>query len=83
MGAIASYLPDLPDCLHSSDLYTEPSFIKGIARTFDLFGWLDEYNYRPTGKEADEAALKRDWRMIGMDILHAIQFYDKITPSEK
>lgn len=77
MGAFGSDLP------HSSDLYTDPSFTKGVARVFDVFGWLDEYNYRPTGKEADEAALKRDWRILGMDILHAMQFYDRIIPSKK
>jgi len=67
--------------IDSSALYSSPSVIKGIARLFDLFGQLDEYNSKPTEEEADGAAIKRDWCIIGLDIAHAIKTYGKTHPT--
>jgi hypothetical protein len=70
--------------LNSSILYrTEPSFLKGVARTFDLFGTLDEYNFSATEKEADIKALKRDWQVVGNSIEDAIEDYDQNSSSSQ
>ena len=63
--------------LNSSALFTSPSFLKGAARVSDLFGYLDDYNYKPTGNEADFEALKRDWEIVGLDIQNAIEIYEQ------
>ena len=63
------------DYIDSSDLFTNPSILKGSARLFDLFGWLDKYNYKKTGNIADSDAIRRDWSVIGNDILKAIKIY--------
>lgn len=63
--------------VNSSALFTSPSFLKGTARVVDLFGYLDEYNYKKTEAEADFEALKRDWNMIGLDINRAIELYEE------
>lgn len=69
--------------LNSSALFSSPSLLKGAARTIDMFGALDEYNYKVTEAEADAEALKRDWNIIGIDIANAIGEYDQTTsPSE-
>lgn len=63
--------------INSSDLFASPSFMKGAARIADLFGYLDDYNYKPTGKKVDTEALKRDWNIVGLDIFEAIELYEK------
>lgn len=61
----------------SSGLYTSPSFLKGTARIIDLFGYLDWYNYKSTNKKIDSEALKRDWDIVGLDILEAFKLYER------
>jgi hypothetical protein len=46
-----------------------------MARIGDLFGSLDEYNYKKTEAEADSEALRRDWLIVGRDIANAIKSY--------
>lgn len=68
--------------VNSSALFSEPSLLKGAARTIDMFGTLDEYNYKNTEAEADYEALKRDWSIVGIDIANAMEDYDQIANSE-
>lgn len=63
--------------INSSALFTNPSVLKGTARVADLFGYLDNYNYKETEAEADIKALKRDWTIVGFDIKRAIEFYEE------
>jgi len=63
--------------LNSSALFTNPSFWKGTARVVDLFGGLDNYNYKNTEAEADLESLKRDWNVVGLDMAEAIGIYEK------
>lgn len=58
-------------------LYRNPSFLKGAARVFDLYGNLDRYMTHSTEQEADENALKNDWEAVGQDLLTSIQKYGK------
>lgn len=62
--------------IQSSNLYTPPSFFKGMARVFDLFGTLDRYYIHKTEEEADSNALRRDWQIVGKDIFYAIKIYE-------
>ena len=63
--------------INSSDLFTSPSFLKGSSRIVDLFGYLDDYNYKSTDNQVDSEALKRDWEIVGLDILDAIKLYEQ------
>ena len=62
--------------IQSSNLYNSPSFLKGIARIFDLFGQLDNYYTHRTEEEADTNAISRDWKIVGNDILNALKKYE-------
>ena len=64
---------------YSSALFVYPSFLKGVARSIDLFGLLDEYNYSETENEADVKSLKRDWDIIGKDLWSAVKEYESET----
>lgn len=70
--------------LNSSALFTNPSFLKGACRVVDLFGSLDEYNYKESDIEADTEALKRDWEVVGYDLTKAVESYEQtLTNSNK
>ncbi len=56
----------------SSLVYARPSFLRGIARIFDVTGSLNEYNTSPTSEQADYRALESDWRVVGEDIQEAM-----------
>jgi hypothetical protein len=53
-------------------LYAQPTFTSGLARTLDVAGTFDDYNYSRTPEEADQIALTADWYAIGADFLHAL-----------
>ncbi len=54
-------------------LYAEPSFVEGLARTLDIGGTLEEYNYSRNGAEADRNALRSDWIQVGADLRRTIE----------
>ena len=56
-------------------LFSQPSFIDGMARALDLGGVFDMYNESQDGREADYIALKNDWAMVGADISNTIEQY--------
>ena len=58
-------------------LFSQPSFIEGMARTLDLGGSFDAYNESKNGREADFIALQNDCIMVGEDLKSAIQQYGK------
>ena len=58
--------------IKSTDLFSIPSFMKGVSRTVNLFGNLDEYNYQDN---ADAHAIKNDWKNVGLDIKSSIKKY--------
>lgn len=53
----------------SSFIFARPSAIEGAARTLDLGGTFQEYNYSTSAQEADAKALYADWRAIGDDLV--------------
>jgi hypothetical protein len=59
----------------SNILFPRASFLLGAARTFDLWGHLDVYNYSRTPDEADAIALYSDWRVVGEDLFDSVVLY--------
>ena len=57
-------------------LYLRPSFFEGLARLFDFPGYLIDYNYSRSSREADLRAVSSDWQHVGEDISVAIQKLD-------
>lgn len=55
---------------YSDILFSEPSFLEGIARVLDLGNTLTEYNNSLTPEQADYIAAAADWTTVGND-LHA------------
>ena len=45
-------------------LFANPSFLSGIARTLDLGGHYDAYNFSVTPEEADIRELTDDWLRV-------------------
>ena len=58
--------------LNPSPLFSNPSFLKGVARTVDLTGKLDRYK---TDKRVDLRAMKRDWKIVGKFLYSAMITY--------
>lgn len=63
----------------STDILRYPSFFKGVARVFDLFGTLDEYKY---SDDPDSELTQKDWEMVGADLMKAIK-HGKQSSKEK
>ncbi len=61
---------------NSDYLFVKPSFLNGIARTFDLFGNFTEYNISENGEEADMRALLKDGQAIREDMSAAFQQFE-------
>lgn len=57
----------------SDFLFVRPSFIRGMARTFDIFGTGTVYNISPTGAEADRRAILCDWYATFSDLRAAYE----------
>ena len=53
---------------HSDFLFSRPSFLEGVARVFDFFGILQEYNSSSSPQAADERAIRADWEAVGDDM---------------
>ena len=54
-------------------LFSKPSFFEGLARTLDIGNTLNEYNESVTAEQADAIAIYNDWRVVGKDIIIAIE----------
>lgn len=58
-------------------LFARPSFAEGISRILDLGNTLQIYNEHETEREADFAAIERDWKAVGKDIKDSIKRYER------
>lgn len=63
----------------SGFLYSDPSFLSGVARTLDLHGLYDAYNISVTPQEADARAIASDWIITGQDLQDAIDEVQKVA----
>jgi hypothetical protein len=61
----------------SDFLFSNPSFIEGVARIFDFGNTLNEYNGCPSGEIADGIALHMDWETVGDNIRDAMRAHVK------
>ncbi len=61
--------------LTSDFLFVRPSLMRGFARTLDLMGSLDSYNWSGSGEDADVLAMRADWSMVGTDIAKAMSAF--------
>lgn len=52
---------------NSDFLFARPGFIEGMARSIDLFGALQDYNYLKTSEKDDETAISNDFIAIAKD----------------
>jgi hypothetical protein len=64
-------------------LFSEPSFLEGLARNLDLGSTLSEYNESLTGEQADAIAIHNDWAAIGIDILNSADEVSAHTIEER
>jgi len=64
-------------------LYARPSFLDGLARSFDFGGTLNEYNESLTPKQADFLALRADWLTIAGDLRNAIEEVDVLARQQQ
>lgn len=63
------------NALTSDFLFVRPSFSRGFARTLDLLGSLDSYNWSGTGDQADALAMYVDWSLVGADLAKAMESF--------
>ena len=61
--------------LSSDFLFVRPSLFRGFARTLDLVGSLDSYNWAGSGQEADALASRVDWSLVGADLDAAMKAF--------
>jgi hypothetical protein len=54
-------------------LFVRPSFVRGMARTLDFFGQLDDYNYSNSTEEADAFAMASDALAVSKDFNYAFK----------
>lgn len=59
--------------MNSDFLFATPSLLSGIGRAFDLWGCFEDSNDSPSAEVVDERALYSDWRMVGEDLVSAIE----------
>ena len=57
---------------HASFFFPMPSFLSGVARTFDFMGTFNEYQSLDSD-EFDAAVIARDWIAVGEDIEAAME----------
>lgn len=63
-------------------LFARPSFVSGIARLLDWYGFYDAYNTSRNGREADYRALLSDWCVVGQDIQDAMTAFHSSLPTD-
>lgn len=59
--------------MESDVLFIQPSLLRGVSRTIDLWGKLDDYNFSPSPTEADKLAIASDFVAIGDDLWISIE----------
>jgi len=67
----------------SDFLVARPSFVSGVARLLDWYGFYDAYNASRTGREADYKALLSDWYIVGQDIQDAMKAFESSLPASR
>ncbi len=66
----------------ASRLFPIPSFLSGMARTFDFMGTLDEYQPGWRDRRHDALAIHGDWAAVGNDLEVAMESHFWKRPHE-
>ena len=67
--AVNSILPQVASGhSHVSFRFAMPSFLSGMARTFDFMGTLDDYQWGMSDERPDALAVYQDWSAVGDDL---------------
>jgi|GEM_PF-5380386 len=61
----------------SSDLFIFPTFFRGMAKSVDLWGNLEDYAYCDSEHEADSKSLKRDYYIVSVGLGEALKDYEQ------
>lgn len=70
--------------MEASFLFIQPTMLRGIARTLDLWGNLDSYNISRSPAEADYLALLADVSAVKRDLIYSIlEVQNEIRELEK
>ena len=54
-------------------LFVQPSLLRGVGRSFDLWGQLNQYNTSATPADADILALRSDWEVVAQDFRNGLK----------
>ncbi len=60
---------------YTNILFPKSGFLKGMARVFDLFGTLNNYNTSESAEQADAKAIYSDWISAGNDLRNVFGKY--------
>lgn len=60
---------------YTNILFPKSGFVRGMARVFDLFGALNNYNTSESSKQADSKAIYSDWISVGNDLRNVFGKY--------
>lgn len=63
--------------VQSSRLYANSNFITGMGSIFNIAGKYFDYNYSESGIEADDKAIKKDWEIVGADLVNSMFVLEK------
>ncbi len=58
-------------------LFAVPNFVGGVARAIDLGNTLTVYNNSLTEEEADENAIRSDWKAVGDDLFDSFLNFEE------
>lgn len=58
-------------------LFAKPNFVSGVAAVLDFGGTLVNYNVSQNEREADLRALASDWAMVGEDVKHSVEIFQR------
>jgi hypothetical protein len=65
--------PKVEQRMRTDFLFVSPSPWLGCARLLDIAGSFDRYNTSQSPEEADARAIYSDWRMVGEDLVDAME----------
>ena len=65
-------------------LFSGMNFFTGAGSVLNLAGSYYDFNYSPSGAEADANAIATDWNMVGQDLNNAIaKLREEVNELEK
>ena len=70
--------------IYSDDfLFSDMNFMTGMGSVFNIPGNYYQFNWSDSDEEADEKAIRSDWKAVGNYIREATNQYNKNNESKK